>query len=156
MTELSSPARDQIYAQHRDDPFLVLLTIAHPDLDDDIRVVANNETVTSRGKEFVGYPFEVSLPSDNEETPKGTLTISNVSKRIGYALDVIQSPPILTFELVLASQPDDVELAYTDFEMTDVTWDARNVKASFSQTVFWDEPWPRMRVTPQDFPGLFP
>jgi len=46
---ISSTAQAAINAQETDEIFLILLTISHDDLAEPIRVVSNNENITSNG-----------------------------------------------------------------------------------------------------------
>lgn len=155
-TELTSAtAVEQATLQHADDPFLILLTLSHATLADPIRIVRNREDVVSRGNTYTAYPFQIELPTDVEETPSARITIANVSRRIGKALEALIEPPECLIELVLASTPDDVERSWDEFSFTQATWDAFRMTGTIQQLAFWDEPWPRKRATPRGFPGLF-
>lgn len=151
----SDGARAQALAQHNDDPFLVLLTLTHDTLATPIYVVRNREKIESRGNSYLAYPFEIELPTDNDEAPYAKITISNVSREIGYALEKLVTPPVALIEIVLASAPDDVERSWDDFELSQVSWDAMRMTGTLSQRQVWSEFYPRYRVTPKDFPGLF-
>jgi hypothetical protein len=149
-------AREQAVAQHSDDPFLVLLTLTHETLDEPIYVVRNREPVVSNGRTFIAYPFEIELPTDTDEAPQARITIANVSRRIGRALEKLVTPPMAKIELALASSPDVIERTYEGFEISNVSWTATQMTATLQVRHYWDEPWPRKRVTPSKFPGLFP
>ena len=157
MTELTSAqAVVQATAQHADDPFLVLLTISHATLADPIRIARNRQAVVSNGNTFLAYPFEISLPTDVDDSAQARITVANITRRIGQALERLVEPPDVLIELVLASTPDTIERSWDQFSLTDVTWDAMVMTATVQQLAYWDEPWPRKRVTPRGFPGLFP
>lgn len=157
MTELvSSSAQAQAVAQHATDPFLVLLTLTHATLATPIYVARNRQDVVSRGNTYLAYPFQISLPTDNDGAPQAKITVANVSRRIGQALERCVYPPDCTIELVLASTPDTVERSWSGFSFTQATWDAFRVTATLEVLGYWDEPWPGVFMTPQDFPGMFP
>jgi hypothetical protein len=156
MALTSQRAIGQAIAQFSDQAFLVLLTVTHPDLPDPIRVVRNRKQIVSRGNTFLAFPFEVELPTDGSDAPQAQITVSNVSRRIGKALEALVTPPNCLIELVLASTPDTVERAWDQFLLTEASWDAFNLTGTISRRTYWDEPWPRKRVTPAGFPGLFP
>lgn len=84
------------------------------------------------------------------------MTIANVSRRIGLALEQLVTPPQALIEIVLASAPNDVERSWDDFELSQVSYGALRVTGTLQQREVWSELYPRYRVTPKDFPGLFP
>jgi Domain of unknown function (DUF1833) len=149
-------ATEQAIAQHADEPFLVLLTIEHDTVAAPFRFVRNRTAVVSRGQEFLASHFEIDLPGDGDEAPRARITVANVDRRIGQAMQALVTPPTCLIELVLASTPDIVERAWAQFVLDEVTWDAFAVQGTLSRITYWDEPWPYIRVTPQRFPGLFP
>lgn len=156
MTELTSAeATRQATAQHADDPFLVFMTIDHATLSEPIRIVRNLEDVTSNGNLFTAYPFQLQLATDGEDNPTGRITVANVSRDIGRALEALIEPPTVTIELALASTPDTIERSWSQFELSDAAWDAFRVTGTLQQQAYWDEPWPKLRVTERNFPGMF-
>lgn len=157
MSELtSSTAVTQAIAQHQTDPFIVLLTLTHSSLSTPIYVARNREDVVSRGNTYVAYPFQILLPTDSDNAPQAQITIANVSRRIGQALEDMVYPPKCTIEIVLASTPDTVERTWSDFSFTQASWDAFRVTAKLEVLGYWDEPWPGLFMNPADFPGMFP
>jgi len=79
---------------------LVFLTIDHPDLDDPIRVVLNDEDFFHDGDVFIGFPFDIQLLSDDERPPTAQLAIQNVNSGIGEAIRLLTTPPRLKIELL--------------------------------------------------------
>ncbi len=155
----TAKAKRQSISQHADDPFIVLLTIDSPELPPDlrpIRVARNRKAIVSRGNTFLAYPFGVEEPTDGDDVPQAAISIGNISRRIGKAIEAITMAPSCTFELVLASAPDTVERAWTGLSFTEVTWDAIRMRATLKYIEYWEEPWPKIRITPRMFPGLFP
>lgn len=157
MSELTTaPAITQAVAQHSDDPFIVLLTVDHATLPTPIYIARNRENIVSRGNKYLAYPFQISLPTDSDNAPQARITVANISRLIGQALERCVYPPTCTIELVLASTPDTVERSWDDFSITQVSWDAFRVTATLEVLGYWDEPWPGVFMTPKDFPGMFP
>jgi hypothetical protein len=158
VSELTSTAAQQeSIRQHQTDPFLLLLTITHSIIPEgSIYIVANNESIVSRGNTYIAYPFEIELPTDGEEAPTCKISIGNVDRRIGAVIEMLKDPPTVTIEVVLASTPDDVERAWSNFSLTDVTWDAMRMSGTIRQIAMHEEPWPGVIVAPNNFPGLFP
>lgn len=152
---LSSRAIASQNALQTDEVWLVLLTIAHPSLTTPIRVVNNNEAITSRGNSFVAFPFEIVLPSqDPENVPKATLRIDNVDRSVVNTVRSITSAPTITLEVVLASAPDTVEISFTNLILKDVKYDANTVEGDLYFENIFTEP-VTLTMTPNRFPGLF-
>lgn len=145
---------EQVLNQFNDDAILVLVKIEHPSIDT-LRVVSSNLPVTSQGQEYLAFPCSITLPSDADSAPSATLTISNVSSSIGEGLELLVGPAIITFSIVLASDPDVVEREWPQMQLIDATWNNISVRANLSQEVYWNEPWPKKRITPLGFPGMF-
>jgi len=117
--------------------------------------VNNNENVTSRGQEFVAFPFEIELPGeDSDQPPTARLRIDNVDRRVIAAIRDISAPPNVTIEVILASDPDFVEIAFDALVMRNVGYDAASITGElvFEQIVV--EP-VATNMTPAKFPGLF-
>jgi hypothetical protein len=155
----TSKARRQSIKQHADDPFIVLLTIDSDELPPDvrpIRVARNRKPVVSRGNTYLAYPLAIEEPTDTDQAPECAISIANVSRRIGKAVEALITPPACVIELVLASDPDTVERTWLGLSFVEATWDALQLRAKLQYVEYWDEPWPWVRVTPAGFPGLFP
>ena len=143
------------FASETDEIWLILLTISHADLTDDIRVVHNTENVTSRGDLFVGFAFELSLPLDSHERPPvAELRIDNVSQEIALAIRSISSAPSVKIEIIRAADPGTVELSLDGFMLRDVSWDAASVTGSLTLDDIATEPYPAGIFSPASFPGL--
>lgn len=153
---ISTGARRAVYAPESDEVFLVLLTIDHDSLDEPIRVVNNLEKITSRGEEFIAFPFDISLPDDKEDAPpRARLAIDNVSREIGQAIREIVGPPSVMIEVVMASAPDTVEASFPNFLLRNVSYDAAVVSGELMVEDLTREPFPARKFTPGAYPGVF-
>jgi len=153
---LSSSAVAAVNAQETGEVFLILLTIDHDDLAEPIRVVSNNQDVTSNGNTFVGYPFEISLPQDDaEQVPTTRIRIDNVDRRIVDTIRLVSSPPTMTLQVVLASTPDTVELSFGNMTLREVEYDALVVEGTVQYEDVLHQAFPYHRFTPSSNPGLF-
>lgn len=163
--QLSNAARQAVYAQQTGEAFIILLTISHPDWAQPIRLAsdamellpnANVRGVISRGMEYVYLPFTINLPQQDESsTARATVSIDNIDRRIVAAVRGATSAVNISIEIILASQPDIVEVSMQDFKMDRVTYDSLTVTGDISVESFELEPYPSKRFTPSDFPGLF-
>ena len=143
--------------------WLVLLTIQHPDLSGPIYIANNNEDVTSSAQKdgdgnpvtFIGIPFELSLPGEDGEQPGiAQVTIPNVTQEVVNVVRTIELPPVVTIQVVLASQPDLIEIDYTGLTMRQCNWDADVIRGSLQFEIITIEP-VALLITPERFPGLF-
>ena len=155
-TQVSTSFIRSAFQPETDEVWLILLTLSHPDLSDDIRVVHNPETITSRGLDYIGFAFDLILPSDTEDrAPVAELRIDNVSREIAQSVRSISSAPTVTIEIIRAADPDTVELSLTGFTLQNVRWDALAVSGRLALDDISVEPYPAGSFTPASFPGLF-
>ena len=155
-THVSTSFIRSAFRQETQEVWLILLTLSHPDLTDDIRVVHNPETISSRGQDFIGFAFDLTLPSDTEDqAPVAELRIDNVSREIAQAVRSISSAPTVTIEIIRAADPDVVEISLTGFTLRNARWDALAVSGSLALDDISIEPYPAGSFTPASFPGLF-
>lgn len=151
---ISTDLREEAWAPASDLP-LVLLTLDHDDLASPIRVVNNTESVTSNGETFVAFPFEVSLPEDNEDTqPRARLRIDNVSREIAQAVRQITSAVEVTIQVVRQDDPDTVELEFPSLRLVNVRFDALAVEGDLEFEDLTRAPYPALTFSPASFPGL--
>ena len=116
MRAVSLPALQAMMAQETAEVFIPLLKISHPDLDDDILLAYNTETVHRTDGDYLPYPFQINLPvQSDEEIPQVTLTVDNTDLEVNNKIKTLVGQPSVTFMVVLASSPDTVEAG--PFEM---------------------------------------
>lgn len=155
MRTLSPVAIDAANRPQTGEIFLVLLTIRHPTLNDDIRVVNNNEDIVSNGRAYIAYPFEIELPGeDAEQPPMARLRIDNVDRLLVATIREILTPPTAKIQVVLASQPNTVEIEFDGLTLRNVVYDASTISADLAFEQIMVEPVATM-MTPSKFPGLF-
>jgi hypothetical protein len=163
---LSQAMRAAAFAQETGEVLVLLVTLSHPSMTDDIRVASDGQDVVSRGQLYVAYPFEPFCPSDREDSPpRVSLRICNVDRRIVQAVRSIPTDPAaagggngplrVTLELVLASSPDLVEAGPYTFNLREVQFDALVVEGTLMYEDILNEPYPADVHTPARFPGLF-
>ena len=145
-----------LFGAETDEVWLILLTISHPDLSDDIRVVNNWENISSRGDDFVGLPFDISLPIDSAENqPSARIRIDNVSREIIQHLREVNSALEVLIEVIRASAPNVVEARFAGFTLRTVDADVATISGSLSLDDITIEPFPAHSFTPANFPGLY-
>ena len=153
---LSSTLKAAVYGQETDEVLVVLIEIDHADLANPIRVCSNAGDVVSNGNTFVAFPFELTLPDDQDNAaPRASLRIDNVDRQIVQAIRTIGSPPSVRIMVVLASDPDTIEADWDGFTLRVASYDALTVAGEILTDAFEDEPYPAASFTPGRFPGLF-
>ena len=156
MRLLSSAALQSLAAQETGEVWVILLTLSHEDLATPIRVCSDAVAVTSRGDEYLPYPFELHLPDDREDRePRPELRIDNVAREIIATLRTITTPPTVTIELVLASAPDAVEVGPLPLSLWSARYDAASITGELGYEAQDDAPYPAARYVPSVYPGLF-
>lgn len=155
MTGLSPRAVASANAQETDEVWLILLTLNHAELAAPIRVVANNEDITSNGDLYVALAFEITPPGQDPDNPSGArITLDNVDPVIVKTLRTISSPPEAVIQVVLASQPDVVEVEFSGLKLRNANWDATKISADLVFEDVLTEP-VATTMTPQRFPGMY-
>lgn len=135
----------------------VLLEIDHEDLTQPIRVVNDNEDITSNGHLFQAFAFNFSgIPDPEVGLAEAELTLDNVGKELVQWIEVANLRKTTTCRImvVLASAPDILEFDTTMF-LDNIQMDQRTVSGRLSYGVKLDEPAVAMRYTAQTAPGLF-
>lgn len=156
---LSTLFKTMANASETGEVLLALVTIDSPSIiGGPLRVVQNLQNITSNGNVYTAFPFEIRLAGDNDEGPaKIMLSIDNIDRTMAAAIKGIppSTPPTITVEIVIASQPDTVEISLSNLKLKNVTGDAFRIDGE----LWMDEedliPFPEGSFTPPYFPGLF-
>jgi len=135
--------------------FLTLIEIDHTSLSSPIRVVDNNEDIVSNGNTYSGAAFLFTLPSQaDDKLSPAKLTIDNVDRRIVEAVRTINSPADMTVSIILASDPDTIEVGPYDFKLKNVSYDAQQVTGDLLYLQYLDNTASTVIMNNQNFPAL--
>ena len=101
---ISPIATEAIHKTETEEVFLVLLELDHDDFNNPLRLVNNDVDIISNGNLFTAFPFEITLPNDEENIiPQAKLKIDNTDRQIVQAIRSIGSDPIdVLLQVVLA------------------------------------------------------
>jgi hypothetical protein len=154
------------FAQETDEVLVCLLTITHEDLalplylssDPTTRLSENPLAygTSSRGNMHLFLPFEFTLPDDmSDSPPRVQLSMDNTDRQLVALLRSISTPASIKVEIVLASDPDFVELTLPAMQLGDVTIEEGRISANLVADNLINEPHPAGSFTPGSFPGLF-
>lgn len=147
--------RDAVYPQETALVFLELLTLSHADWGEPLRIVNGMESVTSRGDEFLPFPFLLEWGARHQDAPpQPRVTIDNVTREIWQDIRQINSPPTALIELVLSDDPDVVEMQLHGLFLRDVVADAVSISGELVLENMAREPYPAGTFSPAAFPGL--
>lgn len=166
MRSLSLTMRRALSDQVSGQVAVVLLTISHPVMSAPFRFSSDptqrvSETpliygTFSRGNFYTFAPFSISLPDDvGERAPVAQIQIENVSRTIVELVRSVSTRATVRIELVLASSPDTVEIAFPQFDLNGVSYNADTVTLELSMDSLSTEPFPAGKFSPAGFPGLF-
>lgn len=154
---VSAAFRAAMFAAESGDHFAVLLTLDHATFSDPIRLCISTTGlgVTSRGHEFINYPFDLTLPDSTDDAPpRGRLTVDNVSREIVQKLiRPLVSSPTVAIEVVRLETPDEVEISYTDLRLDGPEYDAATVSADLAYDDTSQQRYPADSFVPSGFPG---
>jgi len=155
MRSLTPRALASAHAESTDEVWLVLLTLDHEHLAEPIRVVNNDEDIIRSGARFVAWGFDIELPGeDAESTAVATLTIDNVDPVIVKTLRTLQTPLSAVIEVVLASQPEQIEAEFTGLKLRRAVYNDARITGDLAFEDILSEP-VATTLSPAAFPGMF-
>jgi len=154
---LSSTFVEAVNSTETGEVFLILVTISHPDLANTIRITSDSVDTVSNGNTFVSFPFRASLPDDSEEASGALakLTIDAVDRRVVEAVRKISGVPDVEIDIVLASDPDQLEASWPTFKMSNARYDKMTIEGDLVLELLDQEPFPADSFDPARFPGMF-
>lgn len=168
MRQLSSAALRAMFGPETGVFPIMLLTIDHEILTAPIRVSSDATQrlevtdarivygTVSRGQSYIFMPFEISLPSDAEDSvPTTTIRLDNVGRDLTATIRSLTSPPSVTMELVMSESLDTVEATFPDFEISPIGYDDLEITGTLTVEGLVNEPYPAGSFTPGQWPGLF-
>ncbi|MEQ1844643.1 MAG: DUF1833 family protein [Nitrospira sp.] len=156
---VSALFKQAVTAQETGEALVAITSISHASIvNGPLRLVNNLQNVVSNGNTYTAFPFEVTLPEDHQDAlPKVRLVLDNIDRSIVQAIRSIppNSPPTVQIDLVLAGQPDIVELSFPDLTLRQVSYDALTIEGVLVIDEDDLEPFPADSFTPLNFPALF-
>ena len=156
---LSNVFKTAASAQETGEVLVALVTITHAlILGGPLRLVQNLQDLTSNGNVYTAFPFQIRLPDDTDEgIPQVSLTIDSVDRSIMAAIRSLPptSAPAVQVDLVLASQPNVVELSVQNLTLRNVRGDALQIEGDLRMDEEDLAMFPKDAFTPQNFPGMF-
>lgn len=170
---LSNAAIQQLLTPDADDPLILLVSITAPNNvpgPDTLRFanawttrLTSLETdesltvygVTSRGDDYVFLPIDIVLPQSDDAAPRARISLHDVTREAMPLVRGVTGAPSVLLELVLASDPDTVEMTVSGLVMSDITYNKDVISADLVADNLALEPFPSHTFVPANFPGLF-
>ncbi len=156
MARVFSPAavRALMSANGNNEVFVLLVSFWHGT--EMFRCCLNTEPVKSRGIIFEPTYFGFKLPDVTDQAPSGCeITVDNVDQRMISLLRRITTPLQVRIELVLASQPDIVELVIEDLVLRQVQWNVSQITGQLKIEDMLNAAFPGAIYEPRTFTGIF-
>ena len=134
---------------------LVLVEIDHDYLITPIRIVDNTQDIISNGYTYTGFPFKLSLPSEEKDNPRSAkITISNVDRSIIATLRTLTTSPDFSVGVIRAANPDNIEMGWYYFKLKDISYTVESVSGTLVYENKLDYNISSEKFLPQDFPSL--
>lgn len=154
--QISPQLLAEFYGPESGDPFLALLTLSHPTLPEDIRLVNNTVDIVSRGLTFTAFPMTVRLPADDGESAREfSIDFDNVGLELIAALRSITSEIGVKLEMILASMPDQVQMSQEELKIQNISYTKSRISSKVILDNFLNTEMTSERYTPTNFRGLF-
>lgn len=153
MPSITPAGATNVLRIYRDEQVHILLTIEHGDFATK-RYTDNTSDIVSNSNVFDAFPFFLELPTGSDGVPTGRLRIGNIGRVLWPILESLNTSPVITIDLVLASDHDNPFDSYNMIELSRVTATSQAIEGSLTQNVYIDEPWPKQRLTPEYSPWL--
>lgn len=158
---LDSAGLAAAHSEERSDAWLWLLEVTHADLAAPVRLTSNAEPVTKTGgEEFLPAPFEIDLGDEVEDRPPAPkIVVQDLNDELRVLLRSMTDtdPPLVTVELVLASDVDTPQFRQTGLQMAgDITYGPGGVtEIPLSHGDGTAKAFPGELVTPSTVPAAF-
>lgn len=114
-------------------------------------------TVSGNAREFIFIPLEIQLPQETESGETSCRLVMNyvTPEMVELVRTQLTKPANAKIELVLGSNPGIVEAEFSNFFISNVTYNATQITFDLNMVPFSREPFPAYNFTPLYFPGLF-
>lgn len=136
---------------------LLLLEITHDDLPQPIRVVRDNQNITSNGDDYIAMAFAITLPDDQEQgLPKAQLAVDNIGREMTTWLDASGGGKGAKVRImqVMRDTPNVIELDMT-LDLTNVSMTSTVISGTLGYQDILNQSAVVPTYRPDTHPGLF-
>lgn len=140
-------------------PWLLLMEISHEDMTT-LRFVADTEDVISDGQSYTAMELESNMPDEKaDELPQVRARISNIDQTLIAELREItpqtKARAEVLVKVVLASDPDNVQVGPFNFELITFSADAGSIEMTLGFENLLRAKYPGHTFNPAQWPNLF-
>lgn len=164
--DVSDTFKSEVFNQEMADVAIVLITISHVDISDNILVSSDSTEAlpilgvpgtVSNGLEYPQFPFELTLQEQSDNLlARATLKIDNVSREIIQAIrSASNDPPTVRIQIVLSSDTDTPEIDIQNLQLNNIKANASYVEGELQPKIIQGEKFPSSTFNQADFPGVF-
>ncbi len=152
---VSREAQGAMFSANTADGLLTLITITADSLSVPIRACNNQVNIVSRGRNYIAFPFAVSLPQLSENAPpRAALRISNLGSDLTRAIRVASGEIFVAIEQVRILDFDSVEQEWPRLVLSNVEADVGVVTGDLTYDLLDRELFGDSFV-PSTFAGMF-
>lgn len=166
MRSVSLTLTEALTAQESGEVPVVLMTFEHQDFAGPLRLSSDPTTrlseeplqygTVSDSETYIFCPMSIQLPDDmDERAPTARLSIENVSRELVAMVRSITTPGTCRIVLVLASDPDTIEVEYPILDLRGVQYNADTLTVELGLDALDTEPFGSGAFVPSYFGGLF-
>jgi len=153
---VSATAQQAVNAPQTNQVFLVIVEITHTDLVTPLRFVNNNVDITSNGNVYTACAFNFTPPADEDGTIKNTqIIIDNVDRSITQVIRALVGPPSLSISIILADNPNDIEVGPWEFILRNVTYNISTIGGDLIYLNYLLDYFSPIVYNANNFPGLY-
>jgi hypothetical protein len=153
---LSPELLTQLYGQESDDPFLMLVTLSHPNFVSTQYLVNNTANIVSNLITYTAFPMKITLPVDDGETIRQVkIDFDNVGRDLIYEIRSITTPISAKIDMILASNPDQVQVTLDGLSIRNISYDKSKISAALVLDDFLNTSMTSEQYSPSAYPGIF-
>lgn len=134
-----------------------MVTIEHDDLTETLRYCTGGVDIVSNERVFKARAMKLAKPGQGREGAKrARFTIDNIEQdAVAELRSVTKGRPAVTYEIVLAAYPDDIEEIVTGLQLTAIRPQGETLELEIAPRDDSEEEFPVQSFSPGRTPGLF-
>ena len=169
MTTVSLNLKEAAFAPETGRAPIVLITLSHDDLEDDIRISTDPTAeleelttdtqkvygTTSNGKDYIFLPVRIKLPDDTDEGPgEMQLEVDNVHRAYTETIRNVFTPVTCQADIVMDNALDTIDASWPEFKLVNITYNGTTIIGTLKLETLEAEPWPAGSFVPSYFSML--
>lgn len=155
MRDLSTQFLTELNSQESGDVIIWLLEATNNSIDP-VYLASNTEDIVSNGRTYTAFPFKVTItPDDDDEAPVTRIDFSNIGLDLIERIRSVVDPIRFKLMLVLASDPDSVEVEIPDLIGRSLSYDSKQISYTLTYDDILSVVVPSHIYGPLEFGGLF-